>query len=184
MAFSYSSLDVSQRSSLKWLLWPKRQIDAELYEQLPFGNDLKKKYKDIHLTFIFTPQIQERWLWYWFSNPLLSMLIDQITLRFLLQFHTRHFQQWAIPAKIQTWPRIEYMEFSFQVYWRKSTWKYQGLIKKQLEFLGVVTEKQMWNFPGSWFLALEFPRGGTQFCRIYRSESLFSPEFLKVKWQT
>ena len=135
MAFSYSSLDVSQRSSLKWLLWPKRQIHAELYKQLPFGNDLKKKYKDIHLISIFTPQIQERWLWYWFSNPLLSMLIDQITLRFLLQFHIRHFQQWAIPVKIQTWPRIEYMEFPLQVYLRKSTWKYQSLIKKQLELL-------------------------------------------------
>ena len=27
---------------------------------------------------------------------------DQITLHFLLQFHTRHFQRWAIPEKIQT----------------------------------------------------------------------------------
>ena len=30
---------------------------------------------------------------------------DQITLHFLLQFHTRHFQQWAIPEKIQTWAK-------------------------------------------------------------------------------
>ena len=41
----------------------------------------------------------------------------------------------------------------------------------------------MWNFLVSWFLTLEFPRGGTQFCRISRGDSLFSLEFLKVKWQ-
>ena len=32
--------------------------------------------------------------------------------------------------------------------------------------------------PGSWFLILKFPRGVTQFCRIPRSESFFSLEFL------
>ena len=30
---------------------------------------------------------------------------DQKPLHFLLQFHTRHFQQWAIPEKIQTWAK-------------------------------------------------------------------------------
>ena len=44
-----------------------------------------------------------------------------------------------------------------------------------------VQEKPMWNFHGSWFLTLEFPRDVTQFCRIFRGESLFSPEFLRVK---
>ena len=51
-------MDVSQRNSLKWSLWPKRQIDAELYKQLPFGNDLKKKYKDMHLAFILPPELK------------------------------------------------------------------------------------------------------------------------------
>ena len=43
---------VNQCISFKWLLWPKRQIDAELYKQLPFSNGLKKKYKDMQLVSI------------------------------------------------------------------------------------------------------------------------------------
>ena len=61
---------------------------------------------------------------------------DQITLHFLLQFHTRHFQRWAIPEKIQT--RVEYMEFPLHGYWRKGTWKSQGPIKKEVEFMRIL----------------------------------------------
>ena len=43
--------------------------------------------------------------------------------------------------------------------------------------------KLMWNFHGSWFLTLEYPKGVTQFYGISRGENLFSPEFLKVKLQ-
>ena len=39
----------------------------------------------------------------------------------------------------------------------------------------------MWNFHGSSFLALELPRGVTQFCRISRGEALFSLKFPRVK---
>ena len=54
LAFSYNSIDVNQRNSFKSLLWPERQIEAELYKQLPFGYDLKKKYKDMHLASILS----------------------------------------------------------------------------------------------------------------------------------
>ena len=44
----------------------------------------------------------------------------------------------------------------------------------------------MWKFPGSIKKEVEFPwvvvpRGVTQFCGIPRGESLFSPEFIRVK---
>ena len=66
-------------------------------------------------------------------------------------------------------------------------WKFQGSIKKEVEFPGVFTKNSCGNFhctfTGPWCLILEFPRGVKQFCRISRSESLFSLEFLRVKWQ-
>ena len=34
-------------------------------------------------------------------------------------------------------------------------WKFQGSIKKELEFPGVFMQNS-WNFHGSWFLTLEF----------------------------
>ena len=42
---------------------------------------------------------------------------------------------------------------------------FQGLFKNEVEFPGD-QEKIMWNFQGSLFLALEFPRNLTQFCGI------------------
>ena len=45
-------------------------------------------------------------------------------------------------------------------------------------------EKIMWNFHGSWFLALEFPSGVSKSCEISRFEALFCPEFPRIKLQT
>ena len=42
-------------------------------------------------------------------------------------------------------------------------------------------EKIMWNFQGSLFLALEFPRDLTQFCGISRHWALCCLEFPEVK---
>ena len=42
-------------------------------------------------------------------------------------------------------------------------------------------EKIVWNFQGSWFLALEFPRDLTQFCGISRGGALFCLEFPRGK---
>ena len=38
---------------------------------------------------------------------------------------------------------------------------FQRLIENEVEFPGVTKRKITWNFQGSWFLALEFPRGLT-----------------------
>ena len=78
------------------------------------------------------------------------------------------------------------------------TWNFQGYwLKKQFQCI-TPPQKRKWNFQGPWkFLAgmfkieqlqVEFPlvlifdlgisKGVTQFCRVSRSESLFSPEFL------
>ena len=46
-------------------------------------------------------------------------------------------------------------------------WNFQGLIKNKVEFPRV-TSKNTVEFPGSLFLALEFPRDQTQFCGISR----------------
>ena len=42
-------------------------------------------------------------------------------------------------------------------------------------------EKIIWNFHGSWFLTLEFPRCVAPLSGISRGEALFSPEFPEVK---
>ena len=45
-------------------------------------------------------------------------------------------------------------------------WNFQGMKGVQ--------EKPMWNFHGSWFFTLEFPRGAKQFCKISsRGEACF-----------
>ena len=66
-------------------------------------------------------------------------------------------------------------------------WKFQGSIKKEVGFPGVFTKNSCENFhcafTGPWCLILEFPRGVKQFRRISQGESLFSLEFLRVKWQ-
>ena len=51
---------------------------------------------------------------------------DQITLHFLLQFHTRHFQQWAIPEKIQTWAKDSVHGISNQGVLKKGHMKNPG----------------------------------------------------------
>ena len=114
MAFSYYSMDISQRNSFKWLLWPKRHIDAELYKQLPFGNDLKRNTKR-YIWHLFYPQNSgELILWYLCDNVYV-LVVDahwsNNSACILLQFHTRHFQQWAILEKIQTLAGGEDMEF-------------------------------------------------------------------------
>ena len=44
--------------------------------------------------------------------------------------------------------------------------------------------KKKWNFQGCQRKTnVEFPKCVTQFYRIFRDESLFSPEFLRLKWQ-
>ena len=82
----------------------------------------------------------------------------------MLQFHTRHFQQWTIPEKIQTWTE-GLRTWNFQGYQRKGRWKLQGSLKKSL-VSGGFKEKLMWNFHESWLLDLEYPRGVAQFYRI------------------
>ena len=111
------------------------------------------------------------------------MLIDQITQHFCCTFTLDISSDGLFQKKSKHGPKVENMEFPLQGYWRKGTWKSQGPIKKKWNLWGFYKEKLMWNFLGSWFLTLEFPRGGTQFCRISRGESLFSLEFPKVKWQ-
>ena len=56
-------------------------------------------------------------------------------------------------------------------------------LKKKWNFWGFYKETLMWNFLGFWFLTLKLPRDGTEVCRIWRVESLFSLDFLKVKLQ-
>ena len=59
----------------------------------------------------------------------------------------------------------------------RSQWKTSAISKGDKENI-------MWHFHGPWSLALEFPRGVTQFCGILRGEASFSLEFQRVKWQT
>ena len=65
----------------------------------------------------------------------------------------------------------------------KETCGYSRSQLKRGEISRGVEEKLKWNFHGSWFLALEFQRGVIQFCSIFRGESFFSLEILKVKSQ-
>ena len=91
----------------------------------------------------------------------------------------------AIPEKIQTGGGA-LRTWNFQRYCRKSMWKFQGSIIKEVEFTGAFMKNSrgisMDNMEmvsmGLGFLVLEFPSDVTQFCRISRGESLFSQEFL------
>ena len=69
----------------------------------------------------------------------------------------------------------------FHCFYTESMWKFQGSYKKK------------WIFQGCWRKThVEFPRilvfdvgickGVTQFCRFSEGKSLFSLEFLRVKW--
>ena len=63
---------------------------------------------------------------------------DQITLHFLLQFRTRHFQRWAIPEKIQTLAKGSF-----------STWNFQSRgIEESAHKNPRVHLKRKWNFWG------------------------------------
>ena len=76
-------------------------------------------------------------------------------------------KKWSIPEKIQIrWRGIE------EIARGKSRSS-----KKEVEFLGGDQEKFYWNFHGSWFFTLGFPRVLAQFCGICWGEALFSPEF-------
>ena len=77
--------------------------------------------------------------------------------------------QWTIQKRgdllMRTW--------NFQEHWRKSMWKLQGSIKKEVEFPRMIKKKPCpscgWNFHEFWFLTMEFPRSAGvslwQFCR-------------------
>ena len=64
---------------------------------------------------------------------------------------------------------VELRTLSVRGYWKKSMRKFQGSVKIEMEFQSVFT-KNSWNFHGSWFLTLEFPRGVTQYCRISKDK--------------
>ena len=70
--------------------------------------------------------------------------------------------------------------WNFQEYWR-TCGNYRSQLKKKRNFQGFL--KNHVEFLWSWFLTLEFPKVVTRFCRITRSESLFSLEFPRVKLQ-
>ena len=90
-------------------------------------------------------------------SPYCPCLLSKQFCLFLLQFHTRHFQQWAIPVKTQTWAG-GLSTWNFQGYWRKSIWKFQGSAKKELVFPQVLEKTSCgismgfgfwpWNFQG------------------------------------
>ena len=75
--------------------------------------------------------------------------------------------------------------WNFQRYSRMSMWKFQGPIKKEVEFPGVIKIKSwgisMMGF-GFWPWNLQ-GQGITQFCRAFRGKALFSLEFPRAKWQ-
>ena len=54
-------MDVSQRNLFKWLLSLKRQIDADLYKQISFGNELKKETQRHSFAIYITPQLKRDW---------------------------------------------------------------------------------------------------------------------------
>ena len=71
--------------------------------------------------------------------------------------------------------------WNFQGYQRNSICNFQELIKNRGEISTDDQEKIMWNFQGSCFLALKFPRDVTQFCGISRVGALLCLEFPGLK---
>ena len=65
------------------------------------------------------------------------------------------------PRKNTNWGVVR--TWKFHGYGRESIWKFQGSIKikKEVKVSRGDQEKIMWNFHGSWFLAMELPRGVT-----------------------
>ena len=64
---------------------------------------------------------------------------------------------------------VDDVEFSGKL---KKTVEVPGVNQKRSEISSGVQEKIMWNFHGSWFLILEFPKSATQFCRTSKGEVL------------
>ena len=88
---------------------------------------------------------------------------------YLIKFIPTVVTYWAIREKIQTGES-----------WGLS--KFQGSIKNDMGFLGRFKKNHVefpWN--GSWFLTLEFLLGVKQFCKISRGQSLYFPEFLRIR---
>ena len=84
-------------------------------------------------------------------------------------------QHWGIPEKIQT-VRVgagggENIEFP-QRYWRKIMWKFQGSIKKEVEFPGLFKNNSYGI--SMEFLTLEFPRSVTDLAEFSGWKLVFS----------
>ena len=99
-------------------------------------------------------------------NKLKYVVMCKCTIRF----------QWAIPEKIQTlggrWGGGGWGQRISQGIEERACGSSKGQLKKK------------WNFQGCQRKTnVEFPKCVTQFYRIFRDESLFSPEFLRLKWQ-
>ena len=59
-------------------------------------------------------------------------------------------------------------------------WKFQGSIKKEVEFPRVIQKRLCGISMGLGFWS-EIPMDVTQFCRIFKGEASFFPEFPRVK---
>ena len=84
-------------------------------------------------------------------------------------------QHWGLPEKIQT-VRVgagggENIEFP-QRYWRKIMWKFQGSIKKEVEFPGLFKNNSYGI--SMEFLTLEFPRSVTDLAEFSGWKLVFS----------
>ena len=113
---------------------------------------------------LFYPSnLRELILWYWFSNLLLFMLIDPITLHFCCNFTLDISSDGLFQKKSKHGPR-NFMEFhgiSWNFHSRgieeRARENPRVQLKKKWNLWGFYKEKLMWNFLGSWFLTLEFP---------------------------
>ena len=91
----------------------------------------------MHLASILLLKFQRPGFMILFFNPLLSMLIDQITPQCFVAIWHLTFSAMGYSRKLYE-TRVEDMEYLLQEYWRKDIWKSQGSIKKEKEFLVVL----------------------------------------------
>ena len=89
------------------------------------------------------------------------------------------YHQWAVPEKIQMgggWVRI----WNFQGYLRNSMWKFQGSIKREVEFPGAIMKKY-----GEISMGLAFwpwgVKGSNTVLQNFQDEAFFPPEYPWVK---
>ena len=61
---------------------------------------------------------------------------------------------------------------------RKNMWKFQGFVKKEVEFLGFTLKIFIISMARSRFWTLIFPKSVTQFCRISMVKACFLWNFL------